>query len=65
MPPDIDASTREERRAFVIDQWKCLHSCELCGKCHILRGAGEDVLFDEYINGKRPYADILMEIRRR
>lgn len=28
IPPKIEESTKEERRAFVIDAWKCLHDCE-------------------------------------
>lgn len=38
IPPKIEESTKEERRAFVIDAWKCLHDCELCGKCRVLKG---------------------------
>lgn len=37
IPPDIEQSTREERLAFVQNEWKCLGNCELCGKCHILK----------------------------
>ena len=37
-PPKIDNSTQEERQAYVIDAWKCLHDCEACGKCRILKG---------------------------
>ena len=25
----IENSTREERQAYVLDAWKCLHNCEL------------------------------------
>ena len=28
-PPKIENSTREERQAYVLDAWKCLHNCEL------------------------------------
>ena len=31
IPPDIEQSTREERLAFVQNEWKCLGNCELCG----------------------------------
>ena len=50
IPPRIEQSTREERRAFVLDAWKCLHDCETCGKCRVLRG-------------KDAYMEITMEIR--
>lgn len=62
-PPDIAHSTREERRAFVSDAWKCLHNCELCGKCHVLKGKDAETLYADYIEGKRTYMDITLEIR--
>ena len=61
--PDIASSTREERLSFVQDQWKCLHNCELCGKCHILEGRSEEHLYADYVEGKRSYMDITLEIR--
>ena len=61
--PDIASSTREERLNFVRNQWKCLHNCELCGKCHILKGRSEEHLYADYIEGKRSYMDITLEIR--
>ena len=63
-PPDINTSTREERLAYVLEQWKCLHNCELCGKCHILKGRSEQSLFADFINDTKPYTDILMNIRK-
>ncbi len=61
--PDIEHSTREERLAFVQDQWKCLHNCELCGNCRILKGRNEEKLYADYIEGKRSYLDVTPEIR--
>ncbi len=63
-PPDIAHSTREERLNFVREAWKCLHNCELCGKCHILRGRDAESLYADYIEGKRSYLEISLEIRR-
>ena len=37
--PSIESSTREERLNYVLNEWKCLHNCELCGKCHVLKGS--------------------------
>ena len=56
--PDIESSTREERIAFVQSEWKCLHNCELCGKCHFLKGRSEAQLYADYIEGKRSYMEI-------
>ena len=62
-PPNIENSSREERLAFVLEQWKCLHNCELCGKCNILKGCDAELLYADYIDGTRSYMDITFEIR--
>ncbi len=62
--PSIEQSTREERLAFVQEQWRCMHNCELCGKCHILKGRNEEQLYADYIDGKRSYMEITLEIRK-
>jgi hypothetical protein len=62
--PDINNSTKEERRAYVLEAWKCLNDCEACGKCRILRGRDPETLYADYIDGKRSYIDITLEIRR-
>lgn len=62
--PDINNSTKEERRAYVLEAWKCLNDCEACGKCRILRGRDPETLYAEFIDGKRSYIDITLEIRR-
>ena len=62
--PDIHNSTKEERREYVLDAWKCLHDCEMCGKCRILRGRDPETLYDDYIEGKRNYIDVTLEIRK-
>lgn len=63
-PPGIGNSTREERLAFVREQWRCLHNCEICGKCHVLKGINEESLYAEYIEGRRGYVDITLELRK-
>ena len=62
-PPKIEESTKEERHAFVSEEWKCLHDCDACGKCRILKGRDIETLYAQYIEGKRSYVDITMEIR--
>ena len=61
--PNIDSSTREERLNYVLNKWKCLHNCELCGKCYVLKGRSEEQLYADYIDGKRSYMEITLEIR--
>ncbi len=63
--PKIDDSTKDERRAYVLEAWKCLHDCESCGKCRILKGQDAETLYADYIEGKRSYTDISLEIRDR
>ena len=61
--PKIEETTAEERKAFVVEQWKCLHNCELCGKCNILRGRNAELVYADYIAGECSYMDITLELR--
>ena len=63
--PKIDNSTKEERLAYVLEAWKCLHDCEACGKCRILKGRDAEVLYEDYIEGKREYMEVTVGIRDR
>ena len=63
-PPSIETSTREERLDYVRGKWECMHNCELCGKCHILKGHNTETLYADYIEGKGSYMDITLEIKR-
>lgn len=62
-PPPINGSSPEQRLAYVLDKWRCLHNCELCGKCNILRGRDAEIVYADYIEGRRSYMDITFEIR--
>ena len=64
-PPKVEDSTREERQAYVLDAWKCLHDCEACGKCRILKGRDAETLYADYIEGRRSYMDVTLEFRNR
>jgi hypothetical protein len=61
--PSIENSTYEERLTYVVDKWQCLHNCELCGKCSILKGRDAEIVYNDYIEGRRSYMDITFEIR--
>lgn len=65
IPPPIEQSTRKERQTFVIDAWKCLHDCEMCGKCRILKGKDAETLYADYIEGRRSYIDVTLDIRNK
>lgn len=62
-PPDIKTSTREERQTYVRNAWQCLHDCDLCGKCKILKGKEAETLYADYIEGEKSFLDITLEIR--
>ena len=64
IPPKIENSTAEERRAYVLEAWKCLNDCEACGKCRILRGRDPETMYADYINGNREYIEITLGIRK-
>ena len=64
-PPKIDNSTKEERRTYVLDAWKCLYDCEVCGKCCILKSRNAEILYADYIQGLRSYMYVTLEIRNR
>ena len=61
--PKIENSTREERRAYVLEAWRCLNDCEACGTCRVLRGKDAEAVYADYIDGTRPYMDITLELR--
>ena len=61
--PDIGNSTKEERLEYVNRECKCMHNCELCGKCHMLKGKDAEILYADYIEGKRSYIDVTISIR--
>lgn len=63
IPTKIEQSTKEERREYVLSAWECMHDCESCGKCRILKGRDAETLYADYIEGKRSYMDITLEIR--
>lgn len=64
-PPPTEQSTQEARRAYVLDAWKCLHDCESCGKCRILKGKDAETLYADYIESKRSYMDVTLEVRNK
>lgn len=63
LPPQIELSTIEERHAYVLNAWRCLHDCEVCGKCRILKGKDPEILYADYIRGERSYMDVTLELR--
>lgn len=65
LAPKIELSTPEERRSYVVDAWRCLHDCEACGKCCILKGKDPETLYVDYIEGRRSYMEVTLELRNK
>ena len=63
--PDIEASTPEERRAFIQARYPCIADCDMCGLCRVFRGMDAEHAFAEYISGKRSYTVVSADYRRR
>ena len=63
LPPKIGESTEQERREYVLQQWECMHNCELCGKCKVLRGRDVEELYAPYIKGECSYVDATVRLR--
>lgn len=64
LPPEIEKSTREERDAYVKNTLQCKSDCENCGMCKIFRGKSPEVVYADYIDGKRTFSEITMEYRQ-
>ncbi len=61
--PGIHDSTAEDRREYVHEAWKCLANCEICGKCSILKWREAEEVYEDYIEGRRSYVEVSMELR--
>ena len=62
-PPDIEESTIEERERYIKKTFQCKGVCEDCGFCTIYRGKSPEVVYDDYIAGKRSFYDITSDYR--
>lgn len=61
--PDIHNSTKEERLNYVQQAWRCMANCDLCGKCSILKGRDAETVYKDYIEGKKSYVEVSIELR--
>ena len=61
--PDILDSTPEERRAYIKDRFPCLADCDMCGLCTVFRGKDAEQAYDDYIAGRRSFADVSADYR--
>ena len=63
MPPEIDKSTREERLEYIRTKFRCRAGCDNCGPCQIYHGRDLEVVYADYIDGKRTFLEISQEYR--
>ena len=56
--PEIEASTSEERRAYIKERFPCLADCDMCGLCKVFHGKEAELAYDDYIAGKRSFDEV-------
>ena len=61
--PEIGSSTQEERKKFIEEKYHCINDCDMCGICKVFRNKDPELVFTDYIEGRRDYLDILSEYR--
>ena len=62
-PPEIEKSTVEERERYVHETFQCKEDCDYCGFCAMYHGKTPEVVYDEYIKGKRSFLEIAQMYR--
>jgi hypothetical protein len=62
-PPDIENSTKEERYQCIKQMFTCKGDCDYCGQCQVFRGKEPEIVYQDYIDGKRSFLEISMEYR--
>ena len=63
-PPEIEASTEEERRQFIKATFPCIADCDMCGLCAVFRGKDPEDAYLDYIKGIRGYLEVSGDYRR-
>lgn len=62
----VQETTREERLEYIHHLFACQHGdCENCGVCQIFRGTSPQIVFHDYIEGKREFQDISREFNQK
>ncbi|MGN1022901.1 MAG: hypothetical protein ACI4OJ_05335 [Lachnospiraceae bacterium] len=57
-PPPLASSTKEERQAYIEETYHCINDCDMCGLCKIYHGKEPVLVYRDYIEGTREFADI-------
>ena len=62
--PEISTSGSEERRAYVKERFPCIADCDMCGLCTVFHGKDAEQAYDDYIKGRRSFADVSQDYKR-
>ena len=62
--PDIQASSEEERRAYIKDRFPCISDCDTCGLCTVFHGKDPEVAYRDYILGVRSFEDVSADYKK-
>lgn len=63
LPPEIGSSTQKERESYIQTTFRCKSDCDNCGMCEVFHGKTPEVVYADYIAGKRTFAEITAEYR--
>ena len=63
-PPEIKASTIEERRAYIKERFPCIADCDMCGLCKVFHGKDAESAYADYIQGERTFLEVSEEYKR-
>ncbi|MBR1906520.1 MAG: hypothetical protein IJ819_08680 [Clostridiales bacterium] len=62
--PEINASTQKERMDYIKNRYPCIADCDLCGLCKVFHGKDPEDAYDDYINGRRSFAEVSKDFKR-
>lgn len=61
--PEIDSSTEEERRQYIKESFHCINDCDMCGICAMYHNQDTELVYRDYILGRRSFLEITKEYR--
>ena len=56
--PEIGKSTMEEREQYIHNTFQCKGDCDCCGFCAMYHGKTPEVVYSDYIKGKKSFLEI-------
>lgn len=64
LPPKIESSSVEERRAWIKSTFQCKADCDSCGLCKVYGGRDMEEVYADYIEGTKSFEQVARENRR-